>query len=282
MTRRAPIVYSAPALEKGIDILELLAEAGVPLSVRAIADRLGRSKSEIFRMIVVLLSRGYLARDEATDDLVLSNRLFELGIRTPRARELLEVALPAMRALADETAQSVHLVVLSRGETVVVAAVSGGQDVSFTLRLGYRRPLVDSTSGRLIIAFQPEAAAQRHIEASRRLMPRFDEDELHRSLSRIRRRGYELHASRDVPGITDVGCPVLDGSGVAIASLVVPYVGRTGRRADPELVLPTLRRTTALISKTLQGLPAAPPAGAGLRVRHRAKAKQAGVGPVGT
>ena len=254
MTRRAPIAYSAPALEKGIDILELLAEAGGPLSVRAIAERLGRSKSEIFRMIMVLLSRGYLARDEATDDLVLSNRLFELGIRTPRARELLDVALPAMRALAEETAQSVHLVVLSRGETIVVASVSGGHDVSFTLRLGYRRPLIDSTSGRLIIAFLPEAAAQRHIEASRPLTQRFDEDELRRSLRRIRRRGYELHASRDVPGITDVGCPVLDASGAAIASLVVPYVGRTGRRIDPASVLPTLRRTAEQVSKRLQGL----------------------------
>jgi DNA-binding IclR family transcriptional regulator len=257
MTRREPIAYSAPALEKGIDILELLAEAGVPLSVRAIAERLGRSKSEIFRMIMVLLSRGYLARDEASDELVLSNRLFELGIRTPRTRELLDVALPAMRALAEETGQSVHLVVLSRGETVVVASVSGGHDISFTLRLGYRRPLIDSTSGRLIIAFLPEAAARRHTEASRPLAPRFDEDELRRSLRRIRRRGYELHASRDVPGITDVGCPVLDSSGAAIASLVVPYVGRAGRRAAPASVLPTLRRTAEQVSKMLQGLPAA-------------------------
>jgi DNA-binding IclR family transcriptional regulator len=245
-------------LEKGIDILELLADAGVPLSVRAIAERLGRSKSEIFRMIMVLMNRGYLARDEATDDLVLSNRLFELGIRTPRARELLEVALPAMRGLADETAQSVHLVVLSRGETVVVAAISGGHDVSFTVRLGYRRPLIDSTSGRLIIAFLPAATAKRHIDASRRLTTDFDEDELHRSLKRIRRRGYELHASRDVPGITDVGCPVVDASGFAIASLVVPYIRRTGRRANPASVLPTLRSAAKSISKMLQGLTTEP------------------------
>jgi len=58
--------YAAPALEKGLDILELLAEVGEPLSTREIAERLARSKSEIFRMVFVLQQRGYLAREAGT------------------------------------------------------------------------------------------------------------------------------------------------------------------------------------------------------------------------
>src|SRR5689334_16383793 len=68
--------YSAPALEKGLDILELLAEERLPLTMRQIGDRLGRSKNELFRMIMVLLSRGYIAREERTDAFVLTQRLF--------------------------------------------------------------------------------------------------------------------------------------------------------------------------------------------------------------
>ena len=89
---------------------------------------------------------------------VLTNHLFEMGIRTPRVRELLEVAVPVMRALTRDMAQSAHLVVPSRGETVVIAAIAGGADMSFTLRLGYRRPLTDASSGRVILAFQRDAA----------------------------------------------------------------------------------------------------------------------------
>ena len=59
--------YSAPALEKGLDIVELLAAASTPLSTRAIAERIGRSKGEIFRMVFVLLQRGYLVRDATSD-----------------------------------------------------------------------------------------------------------------------------------------------------------------------------------------------------------------------
>src|SRR3546814_9813680 len=70
----ARTTYSAPALEKGLEIIELLAAERRPMSTRAIAERLGRSKGEIFRVVFVLVERGYLRRDAASDELTLSNR----------------------------------------------------------------------------------------------------------------------------------------------------------------------------------------------------------------
>ena len=96
--RRA--AYAAPALEKGLDILELLAGSDQAMTTGQIADALGRSKNEIFRMVFVLEDRNYLMRDPATDLLSLSNRLFQMGLRTPRTRQLTEVAIPAMESLS--------------------------------------------------------------------------------------------------------------------------------------------------------------------------------------
>ena len=62
-------LYSAPALEKGLDILECLATSEEPLTTRALAEQLGRSKNEIFRMVHVLLRRGYLTRMPGTEGL---------------------------------------------------------------------------------------------------------------------------------------------------------------------------------------------------------------------
>src|SRR5690348_6635533 len=95
--------YAAPALEKGLDILELLAEVGEPLSTRAIAERLQRSKSEIFRMVFVLQQRGYLVREAGTERLALSRRLFDLGIRTPGGRQLTSVVLPLMERFSEDS-----------------------------------------------------------------------------------------------------------------------------------------------------------------------------------
>src|SRR6476659_10429428 len=128
------IAYAAPALEKGLDILELLAEVGEPLSTRTIAERLSRSRSEIFRMVFVLQQRGYLVRDAGTDRLALSRRLFNLGIRTPGGRQLTSIVLPLMERFSEESGLAAHLVVLSRAQTVVIATTSGHLDATGTVR----------------------------------------------------------------------------------------------------------------------------------------------------
>src|SRR5215831_7001214 len=45
--------YRAPALEKGLDVIELLAAEKSPLNLSAISQRLGRSSGELFRMLQV-------------------------------------------------------------------------------------------------------------------------------------------------------------------------------------------------------------------------------------
>ena len=114
--------YSAPALGKGLDILELLAIHEHALSMKAIADELGRSKSEIFRMLMVLLDRGYITRDAASDTFLLTNRLFNLGLRTPRVRDLLSRAAPIMRQLAEERSRE-HARAVNRHERQAQAAL---------------------------------------------------------------------------------------------------------------------------------------------------------------
>lgn len=58
MAEDRPQKYTAPALEKGLDILERLSLSEAGLSLSEIARDLGRSVSEIFRMLVVLQQRG--------------------------------------------------------------------------------------------------------------------------------------------------------------------------------------------------------------------------------
>ncbi len=245
--------YTAPALEKGLDIIELLAGADRPMSTREIADQLGRSKGEIFRMVFVLVERGYLKRDAVSDELTLSNRLFELGMRTPRPRTLIEEAVPAMERLCDQTGQSAHLVVVNAGETVVIATTTGSADISFTLKLGYRRAALDATSGKIIMAFQDPARRARMIEeglaAARKPV---DRAALERLLDEIAGRGFQVAESHDVVGVTDIGAPILSRQGRAIAAIVVPCLARHGAAAPHERVLALVRQTCETISEALK------------------------------
>jgi DNA-binding IclR family transcriptional regulator len=59
--------YPTPALEKGLDALELLASESEGLTKTEVARRLGRTVSEVFRMLVCLETRGYIARSGSDD-----------------------------------------------------------------------------------------------------------------------------------------------------------------------------------------------------------------------
>ena len=245
--------YSAPALEKGLDILELLAAQGEPLTEKQIGERLGRSKNEIFRMVYVLVERGYLRRDAATDQLSLSNKLFELGMRTPRSRTLVEVALPAMEQLANAVGHSTHLVVVSRGQTVVVAnAAPPWSEFNFFLQLGYGNAATEAVSGRTIIAFQTRERRRSMIDESLAwAVSERSIEELEEQLDLIARSGSIISPSHILAGVIDICAPVLDKSGRAIASIVVPCLRRIGREEEFDGVREKLVETTRKISAAL-------------------------------
>ena len=99
-------------------------------------------------MVHVLLGRGYIAARRGGEGWCSPTSFSRSGMQTARARDLVSTAAPdRARLFAEEVHQAAHLVVAHRGETVVIAAASGGADMNFSLKLGYRRPLADAHSG---------------------------------------------------------------------------------------------------------------------------------------
>src|ERR1017187_6650898 len=74
---RAQRRYRAPALDKGLEILEYLAGQRMPLTQLEMADGLGRSSGEIYRMLLCLEERGYLAREAESGKFRLTLRRSE-------------------------------------------------------------------------------------------------------------------------------------------------------------------------------------------------------------
>ena len=70
--------YSAPALEKGLDIIELLSKSTIGFSQADIAKGLNRSVNEIYRMLNILVLRNYIELDEDTERYKLTFKLLQL------------------------------------------------------------------------------------------------------------------------------------------------------------------------------------------------------------
>jgi DNA-binding IclR family transcriptional regulator len=213
--------YRAPALEKGLDILELLSREESGLGLAEIARRLDRTVGEIFRMIVVLETRGYIAQG-AGDRYGLTSRLFEIAHRTPLVRRLTAVAQPVMRALTATVNQSAHLAVLAGGTVLVIEQVNGPGNNHMVVRLGASIDLWRTSSGRVILAFLGARERRRIIEQFP--PPGADPAAVEAELDAIRAAGWETRDSFVVRGVTNISAPVIDHSGQAVAALTVPHI----------------------------------------------------------
>src|SRR5260370_15309094 len=107
--------YPTPALEKGLDILEMFASEPTGLTKSEVARKLGRTISEIFRMLVCLEERGYTAQSPDSDRYNLTLHLFMLAQEHPPIKRMTMQALPIMQQVAHELSQSCHLGVLNGG-----------------------------------------------------------------------------------------------------------------------------------------------------------------------
>ncbi|MBW8880309.1 MAG: helix-turn-helix domain-containing protein [Asticcacaulis sp.] len=150
----AELRYRAPALEKGLDIIELLALSSRPMAPRAISERLNKSVSELFRMIQVLESRGYVAMAENQSGYELTNKMFSLCMARGISRNLLDLAMPLLRSLTEDVLQACHIVVASDDQIVVVGQVDAPAIPSFHIRVGFRQNIVETASGVILYAFQ--------------------------------------------------------------------------------------------------------------------------------
>ena len=160
-SRAARVRYAAPALDKGLDILELFASEPEGLTTSQAARRLGRTVGEIFRMLVCLEDRGYISQAASDERYELTLKLFELAHHHQPLHRLAAEARPLMEKVAHETGQSCHLAMLSNGEVIVVEQVEAPRTAGFALKLGARIDLLNTASGHLILAFQQSAMRDR-------------------------------------------------------------------------------------------------------------------------
>ncbi|WP_321956482.1 IclR family transcriptional regulator [Paraburkholderia bannensis] len=243
--------YRAPALDKGLDILELLAEQRGGLTRAEITKALGRNASEIYRMLERLVARQYVMRSEAGDRYALSLKLFALAHRHPPMERLIAEALPLMQRFANDAEQSCHLAVYDRGNLLVIAQVDGPGTWGIAVRLGSRVGLVDTSSGRTILAYQTSEQRAHMLAEHTKVKGEvaIDHAALESACEQIRAAGFSRKDSQQIFGVTDVTLPVLGPSGQAIAALTCPFL----KRID-DYVAPSLEDATQMLAQTVQEL----------------------------
>ncbi len=229
--------YRAPALDKGLDILELLATQPHGLTRAEIVKEMDRSASEIYRMLERLVARQYVMRNASGDRYALSLKLFALANMHPPLSRLINQALPVMDDFARKAEQSCHMGVYDRGNVLISAQINSPSGWSFAVQRGARVGLLDTASGHLLLAYADEGSYRRMLAEHTPLdgeVP-ITEAELQATLASIRERGYLERDSAQTLGVIDISFPILGPDNTALATLTCPYIRRIDRHVGPQM-----------------------------------------------
>lgn len=229
--------YKAPALDKGLDILELLAGSPTALSQAEIAKALGRTTNENYRMLDTLVRRNYVTRTPEGDRYMLSLKMLVLANQHPPRRRLLDIADPLMRRLSLQSEQSSHLVIWEDGNAIIASAFSAPGNWRQSLRIGSEIGIYNTGSGRVLTAFQTRAMRRKMIHEHGRVLGEeaIPEAQFNAELDAIKEKGFTVEPSGTVRGTTNISFPVLDPTGNAIAALTCPFIERIDDYRAPDV-----------------------------------------------
>jgi DNA-binding IclR family transcriptional regulator len=215
--------YKVPNLERGLEIMELLANFPLGLSIQEIKNQLKLSQTTVFRITQSLLQLGYLGRNEESKHFFLTRKMLTVGFRSINEHDLLEIALPKMRELRDEVKETVFLGIMGENEGIFIEQALGTYPFKFMLTPGNRFPYHCSAPGKAMLAFHPEKEMLSII--NRINFEIFNKNTISskskflEELKEVKEKGYAQDCEEQLQGVVCVGAPIYDYLGLPIASI---------------------------------------------------------------
>lgn len=217
------------AVDRAIAILRAVGAAEGPATLAALAAATGFHKSTILRLAASLEAGGMLLR-EPDGRFRLGPALLDLGTRFQDGAASADLLMPAMRALALLSGESVAFYVPAGPARVCLYRVESPQALRYTVHVGAALPLDRGSGGRVLAA---------HLGAG---------DALHAT---VRARGfYHADGERD-PQVAGVSVPVLRAGGAIVGALTIAGPRQRLTPARVAEILPALREAGATLSHSL-------------------------------
>lgn len=242
------------SLDKGMEIIELLAAEPRGFSVADIARQLGFNASTTHHLVATLRRRGFLDQDAETRAYRLGYRLVSVVNEFVSEADVYAVGAGPIRDLRDASGDTSYLTVLQAHDIFVVFEATGVHPVQT------RRPrppgqvvLHGNASGKTLLAYLPDE--QRRALIAEMTLTRFTPHtittprELEAELTAIRAQGYALDREEWLVGLTCVAAPIFDRIGACVATASVAYPAAQAERREELIRL--VGQTAARISASL-------------------------------
>jgi IclR family acetate operon transcriptional repressor len=213
----------APSADRAFALLELLSQHSSGLTVSEMTQLLRVSQNSVFRISKTLQARGYLVRSDRDRRYTLSEKLLRLAQPKTGGKNLVEVALPILKQLRDETTESVVLAVLSGAESVLITQFPAAHPMKITWDLGLRTPLHNNAPGKVFLAFSDERVRQQLLDQQELIQYTASTitnvKDLQAELEKVRRRGYGTDRGEFHEGVRCLAAPIFGEEDEVTASV---------------------------------------------------------------
>lgn len=142
---------------RALDILELFAEQKRPLFVTEMSKILKTPISSCFHLLNTLETCGYAYSLGPRRGYYLTNKILRLASEVADHDPLHQIFGPTLRALRDETKETILLAQLIQSQIVALYVCQSPQRIRFTGEVGEIWPVHSSSMGRAILGLMPEA-----------------------------------------------------------------------------------------------------------------------------
>jgi IclR family acetate operon transcriptional repressor len=242
--------YSVRAVERVVDILDLLHDTVGGATLAEVARATGLPKATAFRYLSTLEARGYVEHASRTGAYQLgmafvSSHSRQLDVLTARARPILE-------DLRDRYEETVNLGVLERSRVMYLEIVESRRGMRFAARKGDREALHTSALGKAIAA-QVEETRLRAILAAEGMPERTartitDPDVFVKVVEKVRENGYAIDDRENEEDGRCVAVPV-PGVGVPAAISLSAPAARFSEGDAGKAVLPLQEAARRLVKE---------------------------------
>lgn len=246
--------YYSKVIGRALSILAVLRESGRPMALADLTASLGLAKSSVFRLLHTLEVSGYLERNPQGEyRLTADLRVWGDG---KRVTDLVEAALPQMRALGREFGETITLAMHFDNRIEVVATVDSPQLIRMANTVGRILPPHASSLGKAITAYQPDDLVERlrrsygnHRFTAHTII---DDVALKQEYERIRAQGYSTDTEESVLEGCCFGAPVTgpDGRVMAAISLSLPKM-RLKDKAMARRIIAAVRQAATATAAAL-------------------------------
>jgi IclR family acetate operon transcriptional repressor len=201
-------------------------------SVAEAAERLGMSKSNVYKYLNTLESEGYLINNDGTYQIGL--KFLDYGEHVRNRQKLYEIAAPQVQELADETNEMANLLIEEHGMGVFLLKANSEQAVNLDTHAGMRVYLHTTALGKAILAHLPDrrvdAILDRHglPEVAEKTVT--DRAALAAELAEIRDRGYAFDDEERLHGLRCVAMPITTTDNEVLGAISVS--GPTSRLGE--------------------------------------------------